>query len=196
MPTTAIPTARASGEAYLGRDAVTPYCKREIFLRLLWVMVQATFFRWSPKPCHRWRAFLLCLFGATIERPGQVAVFPTAEIYFPWKLTLHPRSVIGPRVTVYNLDRVTLAFGANVSQGSHLCAGTHDYTRWSMPVVLKPITIGRNAWVAAEVFIGPGVTVGELAVIGARSVVLKNQPERKVCGGNPCRPLKDRPEPA
>lgn len=192
MPTTVI---KRTGDAYLGRGAVTPYCKREIFLRLLWVAVQATFFRWSPEPLHRWRAFLLLLFGATIEKPGQVVVFPTAEIYFPWKLTLHPRSMIGPRVIIYNLDRVTLAYGANVSQRSHLCAGTHDYGKWSMPVVLKPITIGRNAWVAAEAFIGPGVTIGELAVIGARSVVMANQPERKICVGNPCRPVKDRSDP-
>lgn len=192
MPTTVTDTAKT---AYLGQNCVTPYCKREIFLRMLWVVVQKSLFRWSPAPLHRWRAFLLLLFGATIEKPGQVVIFPTADIYFPWKLTLHPRSMVGPHTIIYNLDRVTLAYGANVSQRSHLCAGSHDYTRWSMPVILKPITIGRNAWVAAEVFIGPGVTIGELAVIGARSVVLKNQPERKICAGNPCQPVKDRVDP-
>jgi len=49
--------------------------------------------------------------------------------------------------------------------------------------------------VAADSFIGPGVTVGELCVVGARSVVVKDLPARTVCAGNPCRPVKERPEP-
>ena len=134
-------------------------------------------------------------FGATIPDPGQVVVFPTVRVLHPWCLTLEPRSMLGRQVVVYNPARITLAYGANVSQYTHLCAGTHDYSRWAMPLVARPIVIGRNAWVAADVFVGPGVTVGELCVIGARSVVVKNQPARQVCAGHPCQPLKPRPEP-
>ncbi|HET7535828.1 MAG TPA: hypothetical protein VFJ90_05190, partial [Candidatus Didemnitutus sp.] len=89
----------------------------------------------------------------------------------------------------------TLEFGANISQHGHLCAGTHDFTRWEMPLVAKPITIGSNAWLGADVFVGPGVTVGELCVVGARSVVVKDLPARMVCAGSPCRALKPRPDP-
>lgn len=182
-------------QPYLGQHTLTPYSRREVMLRLLWQAAQATLFRWSPRPCHRWRAWLLTLFGADIPTPGQVVVFPTVRITFPWKLRLAPRAMIGPDVRIYNLAQVTLHHGANVSQNAHLCAGTHDYTRWSMPLDARPIEIGRNAWVAADVFIGPGVTIGELAVIGARSVVVRDQPARMVCAGNPCRPLKPRPDP-
>jgi len=83
-----------------------------------------------------------------------------------------------------------------VSQGCHLCAGTHDYAHWSMPLVARPITIGANAWLGAEVFVGPGVSIGELCVVGARAVVVRDLPPRTVGAGNPCRPLKDRPDPA
>ncbi len=181
--------------SYLGQNCVTPYPRREVLLRWLWALVQATLFRWSPRPCHGFRARLLKLFGADIVEPAQVVVFPTARITFPWKLTLAPRAMVGRQVHIYNLARVTLAYGANISQNVHLCAGTHDYTCWSMPLVAAPIVIGANAWIAADVFVGPGVSIGELAVIGARSVVLKNQPARMVCAGHPCRPLKPRPEP-
>lgn len=181
---------------YLGRNCTTPYPRRDILLRWLWALVQATLFRWSPRPCHRWRAWLLRLFGADITAPGQVVVFPTARITFPWNLRLEPRSMIGRRVTIYNLGPVTLRFGANISQNCHLCAGTHDFTRWSMPLVTAPIVIGENAWLAADVFVGPGVTVGELCVVGARSVVVRDLPPRKICVGHPCRPIKDRPMPA
>jgi putative colanic acid biosynthesis acetyltransferase WcaF len=174
---------------------VTPSTRGAVATRWLWALVQATLFRWSPRPCHAWRARLLRTFGATIPAPGEVVVFPTARILQPWLLTLEPRAMLGPRTIVYNLARITLEYGANVSQHSHLCAGSHDYARWSMPLVARPIVIGRNAWVAADVFIGPGVTVGELCVIGARSVVIRDQPARMVCAGHPCRPIKGRPEP-
>lgn len=185
-----------SGEApYLGQDCVTPYSRGEILRRSLWALVQATLFRWSPRPLHGFRARLLRLFGAEIPEPGQVVIFPTAKITFPWKLTLAPRAMVGRGVTLYNLAPITLRRGANVSQNCHLCAGTHDFNRWSMPLVAQPIVVGENAWLGADVFVGPGVTIGELCVVGARSVVVRDLPPRKICVGHPCRPIKDRAEP-
>jgi putative colanic acid biosynthesis acetyltransferase WcaF len=181
---------------FLGRDCVTPYPRREVFGRWVWALVEATLFRWSPRPFHWWRAGLLRLFGADIPAPTPVVVFPTVRVYFPWKLTLAPRAMVGRHVHLYNLARITLGYGANLSQNCHLCAGTHDYSRWEMPLVAQPITIGANAWLGADVFVGPGVTVGELSVVGARSVVVKDLPPRMVCAGHPCRPLKERPPPS
>ena len=180
---------------YLGQHCVTPYARREVLLRWLWALVQATLFRWSPRPLHGFRARLLRLFGAAIAEPGQVVVFPTSKITFPWKLSLEPRSMVGPGVTLYNLALITLRRGANLSQNCHLCAGTHDFNRWSMPLISQPIVIGENAWLAADVFVGPGVTVGELCVVGARSVVVCDLPPRTICVGQPCRPIKERPAP-
>lgn len=180
---------------YLGRNCTTPYPRGEVLRRWLWLFIQSTLFRWSPRPCHGFRARLLKLFGADIPEPGKVVIFPTARVTFPWRLALEPRSMVGRNVTLYNLASIRLCHGANLSQNCHLCAGTHDYNRWDMPLVTKPIVIGRNAWLGADVFVGPGVTVGELCVVGARSVVVKDQPARMVCAGHPCRPLKPRTEP-
>jgi putative colanic acid biosynthesis acetyltransferase WcaF len=180
---------------YLGQDCVTPYPRGEVVRRWLWALVQATLFRWSPRPCHGFRARLLRLFGADIPEPSRVVVFPTAKIVFPWKLSLAPRAMVGPHVNLYNLAPITLRHGANLSQHCHLCAGTHDYTRWSMPLVARPIVVGENAWLGADVFVGPGVTIGELCVVGARAVVVRDLPPRKICVGQPCRPIKDRPPP-
>ena len=180
-------------EPYLGENCSTPYPKSEVLRRWLWLAVQSTLFRWSPRPLHGYRAFLLKLFGADIS--GPVVIFPTAKIMFPWKLSLAPRSMVGPHVNLYNLTTIRLEYGANLSQHCHLCAGTHDFTRWSMPLVTKPIVIGRNVWLGTDVFVGPGVTIGELAVVGARSVVVKDLPPRQICVGSPCRPIKPRSEP-
>jgi putative colanic acid biosynthesis acetyltransferase WcaF len=181
--------------SHLGQGNVNPYTRGEHLRRLAWSLVQATLFRCSPRPLHRWRLGLLRTFGAHISDPTGIKVYPTAEIIFPWKLTLEPHAVIGPHVRVYNLAPVTLRRGATLSQHTHLCAGTHDFLRWAMPLVVAPIIVEENAWLGADVFVGPGVTIGELTVVGARSVVVKDLPTRTVCAGNPCRPLRPRSEP-
>jgi putative colanic acid biosynthesis acetyltransferase WcaF len=178
---------------YLGQDCTTPYPKSAVIGRWLWLVVQSTLFRWSPRPFHGFRAALLRLFGADIT--GPVVIFPTARVVFPKNLSLAPHSMVGPHVNLYNLARIRLETGANLSQHCHLCAGTHDFTQWSMPLVTKPIVIGPNVWLGADVFVGPGVTIGELCVVGARSVVVKDLPARQVCVGSPCRPVKPRPDP-
>lgn len=180
---------------YLGEGNVTPNTRRDIARRWLWLFVQATLFRWSPRGLHGFRNALLRLFGAVIPAQGHVRIYPTARVIYPWKLVCEARVMVGPDVNIYNLATVTLGYGAQLSQSVHLCAGTHDYLRWAMPLVTAPIRIGTNAWLGAEVFVGPGVSVGELAVIGARSVVVKDQPARMVCAGNPCRPIKPRTDP-
>jgi putative colanic acid biosynthesis acetyltransferase WcaF len=181
---------------FLGQGCSTPHASGKIALRICWALVQSTVFRWSPRPWHGFRARLLKLFGADIGEPGKVVIFPTVSIVYPWKLVLSPRSMIGPKVTIYNLETVSLRRGATLSQNCHLCAGTHDYSKWSMPLVTKPIVVGENAWLGADVFVGPGVSIGELCVVGARSVVVRDLPPRTVCVGNPCRAIKDRAPPS
>jgi len=180
---------------YLAQGTASAYSFGELLRQRLWTLVQATVFRYSLPRAHAFRARLLRLFGADITAPSQIVIFASVRIFFPWKLTLEPRAMIGRHANVYNLSRVILRRGANVSQHVHLCSGTHDFTRWSMPLVSGTIEIGPNAWIAADCFVGPGVKIGELAVIGARSVVVRDQPARMVCAGHPCRPLHPRPEP-
>jgi len=59
-----------------------------------------------------------------------------------------------------------------------------------MPVITAPIRIERRAWVAADTFVGPGVTIGEGAVVGARASVFRDVDPWTVVGGNPARILK------
>lgn len=186
---------RSDEPPYLARGNVRPYPRSEVARRILWSAVQASLFRWSPRACHRFRVWLLGVFGARIDRPSTVRIFPTVQVTFPWKLTVQAHAMIGPYVRLYNLAPIMIGRGAQLSQYCHLCAGTHDYTLWAMPLVAKPIELGTNVWLGTEVFVGPGVRIGDLCVIGARSVVVKDQPERMVCAGHPCRPLKPRPFP-
>lgn len=158
--------------------------------RVAWSIVYNLFFKYSPKPFHRWRAFLLRCFGATVGRG--VHIYPDVSIWAPWNLTLGDECGVANGTILYSQGHISLGKRAVVSQGAHLCAGTHDYTHPGFPLITKPIHIGDHAWIAAEVFVHAGVTVGEGAVIGARSVVQKDMPAWMVCGGHPCKPIKDR----
>ncbi|UWU72837.1 hypothetical protein N2602_30970 [Bradyrhizobium sp. NC92] len=90
------------------------------------------------------------------------------------------------------MDLISIEPFALVSQRAHLCAGTHDVDDPDFRLVTKPIHIGRNAWVAAEAFVGPGVTVPRNAVLGARAVAMKDLEEGKIYAGNPARLLRSR----
>jgi putative colanic acid biosynthesis acetyltransferase WcaF len=158
--------------------------------RAIWGIVYLIFFRLSPRPLHSWRSFLLRLFGAKVGK--RVHVYPGVKIWAPWNTEFHDECGVGNGTTLYAQGRITIGYRAVISQGAYLCAGTHDYTKAGFPLITAPIHIGKHVWIAAEAFIHPGVSIGEGAVIGARSVVLKDMPSWMVCAGNPAKPLKKR----
>jgi putative colanic acid biosynthesis acetyltransferase WcaF len=158
--------------------------------RAIWNLCYAIFFRLSPRPLHGWRSAWLRLFGAKVGR--SVHVYGKARIWAPWNLVLEDFAAVGDDANLYSMATITIRAHAIVSQGAHLCAGTHDYEDPAFQLYSLPITIGERAWVCTEAFIGPGVEIGAGAVIGARSVVTKNMPEWMVCAGSPCKPLKPR----
>jgi putative colanic acid biosynthesis acetyltransferase WcaF len=158
--------------------------------RLLWGIVYMLLFRPSPRNLHRWRNLLLRLFGAALH--PRARVYPRARIWAPWNLVMEDGATIADDVEVYSAATIRLGPYALVSQHSHLCAATHDCDDARFPLVARPITIGARAWVAADVFIGPGVTIGEGAVIGARSSVFRDVPPWMVATGTPARPVRPR----
>ncbi len=158
--------------------------------RLLWNVTYLIFFRFSPNPLHSWRAFLLRCFGAKIGKG--VHVYPGVKIWAPWNIILDNECGIANGAILYSQAKITIGKRSVISQGAHLCAGTHDYTKQGFPLLTAPITIGDYVWIAAEAFIHPGITVGSGSVIGARSVVTKNMPAWMVCGGHPCKVIKER----
>lgn len=154
-------------------------------LRLLWRSVWIFLFRPSPQLFHAWRRLLLKLFGAKL---GQATyVYPTVQIWAPWNLVMGDHSCLSHYVDCYCVDKVTIGIHATVSQYSFLCAASHDYNKEGMPLVTAPIVIGDLAWVTSGVFVGPGVTVGEGAVVAARSIVTRDVQSWIVVAGTPAK---------
>jgi putative colanic acid biosynthesis acetyltransferase WcaF len=171
--------------------AAYPYRRRDYLRRFLWEWCQATCIRWSFRRAHRWRSFWLRRFGATLGR--HAAIKPSTRIMHPWLLVLGDYTILSEGVVVYNLGPVTIGSHTVISQDAYLCAGTHDYTDPSLPLVRSAITIGSGVWICAGAFIGPGVTIGDNAIVGARAVVTKDVPPEVIVGGNPAKVIKPRP---
>ena len=142
------------------------------FGRLVWHIVYLLLFRPSPRPCHAWRRWLLRMFGARIGTG--VRVYPSARIFAPWNIDLDDYSSIGDYVDCYSVGRITVGKYATVSQYSMLCTASHDYSSLSLPLTVDQITVGNYAWICADAFIMPGVSIGAGAVIGARAMVTRD----------------------
>jgi putative colanic acid biosynthesis acetyltransferase WcaF len=156
----------------------------------LWWIVQATLFRASPQVLYGWRRFLLRLFGCSLGKG--VLVRPTVEITYPWKVSIGDYSWIGHDVTLYSLGDIHIGANVVVSQGSYLCSASHDIQSPTFDIYDKPVSIEDEAWIAAEVFVAPGVRIGRGSVVGARSTVFHDLPPMMVCFGNPAEPVRPR----
>jgi putative colanic acid biosynthesis acetyltransferase WcaF len=152
-------------------------------LRGVWSVVWLLLYRPTPRPLHFWRRFLLRSFGARIGKGAHP--YPSARIWAPWNLVMEDDSCLSEQVECYCVDKIFLGKRVTVSQYSFLCTASHDYTRSEMPLVTAPIRIEDDAWVTADVFVGPGVTIGEGAVVGARSTITNDVPNWVVVAGSP-----------
>ncbi|MBN4060261.1 WcaF family extracellular polysaccharide biosynthesis acetyltransferase [Planctomycetaceae bacterium AH-315-I19] len=170
---------------------VSPYSRREKVLRVLWNYIGQNLMRTTFHNWYGLRNALLRAFGATIGE--HVRIRPSVRIEQPWNLTIGDNSSLGDRTIVYCLGKITIGANVSVSQHAHLCAGTHDYTKPDLPLLRPPIVIQDNVWLATEVFVGPGLTVGEGAVVGARSGVMGDLEPWGVYVGTPAKRIKDRP---
>lgn len=176
-------------------DTSTPWREptftlRNRFFRGLFQLVWMILCRWTPPPCHSWRSWILRCFGARIGRGAHI--YASVAIWAPWNLTIGNESCLAPGVVCYCMDVITIGDRVTISQGAHLCTGTHDYSSPKFQLMTRPITIHNQAWICAEAFIHPGISIGEGAIAGARSVVTKDLPPWMVCAGNPCKPIKPR----
>lgn len=164
--------------------------KNKIF-RVLWGLVYVILFRPTPNVLFwEWRAFLLRLFGARIGKHCKIR--SSATFWAPWNLRMSDYVSIGQKAQIYSVDKITLHTKVCISQGVYLCTASHDITNKGNPLVTSPITIKPFAWVAADAFVGMGVTIAEGAVVGARAVVFKDVEAWTVVGGNPARFIKKR----
>lgn len=136
------------------------------------------------------RIAILRLFGARIG--ANCNIQQRVDILMPWHLEIGDRVALAHDTVLLNFADIRIGSMTVISQYAHLCTGSHDTTDPHFKLVYHPITIEPECWIASGTFIGPGVTIGRGSVIAARSVVTRNQPDWSICGGNPCKWIKER----
>lgn len=181
-PITSVRTDRAS--------CPSPHSLGNKAARLLWGIAWRLLFRPTPWFWHAPRRALLRLFGARVGRGAQI--MPSVSIWAPWNLTLGDFATVSHGADLYAVDRIEIGAHATVSQRAFLCTATHEIHDPHMPLRTAPIRIGPGAWIAAEAFIHPGVTVGAEAVVAARAVVRRDVPPRRIVAGNPAQEVGER----
>lgn len=188
-PSCSAASPSAPGAAMPMRN-VSAWTAREKLARVLWSVVYHLVFRMTLHPCYRSRAALLRLFGARLGR--NVRIRRTARIEVPWQLNFADHVSVGDEVILYSLGPIRVGTRTFISQYAHLCAGTHDFRRDDYPLVRASIVIGEDCWIAADAFVGPGVTIGDRTVLGARASAFSDLPPDVVAVGNPAKPMKPR----
>ena len=159
-------------------------------VRSIWQIVWMFLYRPTPRLWHPWRCFLLRIFGARLGKA--VHAYPSARIWAPWNLEMGDHACLSEDVDCYCVDKIRIGAHSTVSQYSFLCTASHDSTKAAMPLVTAPITIGEWAWITADVYVGPGVTIGDGAMVTARSSVFNDVPPWMIVSGNPAVPIKAR----
>lgn len=165
--------------------------RKHQIIRLVWNLVWMLFARPLPRSVGTfWKLFLLRLFGAKVAKSA--VVYSSAKVYYPANLIMEEYTCLASNVDCYNVDVIKIGKGATVSQGAYLCTASHNIYSKEHELVTAPIIIENQAWIAADAFVGMGVTIGEGAVVGARAAVFKDVEPWMVVGGNPAKPIKKR----
>jgi putative colanic acid biosynthesis acetyltransferase WcaF len=164
---------------------------RNQLARFAWTLVWGIMARPIPRRlCNSWKLFLVRLFGGKVHR--KAVIYSNARIYMPWNLEMDEYSCLASEVDCYNASPVKIGANTTISQKTFLCTATHDISKHDLPLISEPIIIEDQVWVAADAFIGPGVRVGQGAVVGARGCVFKDVDPWTVVGGNPAKFIKNR----
>jgi putative colanic acid biosynthesis acetyltransferase WcaF len=159
----------------------TPWTLKQNIARTVWM----TFGRvlWLGLP--RQRSRLIRLFGG---RVGKNCVFGSSvEVTIPWHVDIGDNVRIRSAAVIYSLGEIRIGHDCVLDARAHLCAGTHDMSDPSFPLVRMPITIGNRCFLGIDTYVGPGVELGDDCRVWPRTSVYKSEPAGTALRGNPAR---------
>lgn len=137
--------------------------------------------RWLPGSV--WRVLLLRALGARIGTGCRLK--PGLRVKFPWRLVVGQACWLAEDAWLDNLAPITIGDRVCLSQGVYLCTGNHNFRSPGFDLLLGPITIGSDAWIAARAVLAPGTQIGPGAVVALGSVVSGSVPPGAIVRGNP-----------
>ncbi|PHQ36831.1 colanic acid biosynthesis acetyltransferase WcaF [Rhodopirellula bahusiensis] len=148
-----------------------------------WIVARFFFFSMPYPLPSRVRCFVLRCFGARIG--VGVVIRSEVSITFPWRLTIGDHVWIGEKAFILNLEEIVIESDCCISQGAFLCTGSHRFSSPKFDLITRPITVRKGSWIAARVFVAPGVSIGPNSMCVAGSVVLNDVAAETTVIGNP-----------
>lgn len=161
-----------------------------IFVRLLWYIVNVLFFINSLNASSKLKVSLLRLFGAYVGKG--VVIKPGVNIKYPWKLKIGNFVWIGEKVWIDNLVEVVIEDHSCISQGAMLLTGNHNYKSVTFDLILGNITLEKGVWIGAKAVVCPGVKCLSHSVLTVNSVISKDMEAYGIYQGNPAIKIRDR----
>ena len=161
-----------------------------LWTQVLWFVLGDPVVRSRWLPFSALKVWTLRRFGAVIGTG--VRIRPGVRVKLPWRLRLGNHVWISEDAWLDNLAPITLEGHVCVSQNAYLCTGNHDWADSRFPLRCAPILLQEGSWIAARAVVGPGVSVGQGAVLTLGSVAVQSLEPMTICSGNPARPYKRR----
>jgi len=180
-PQTAGHAESATARAALSRK--TPWTLKENIARVMWM----TFGKvgWTLLPPAR--SALIRLFGGRVGRSCRFA--SRVEVTIPWNVRIGARVQVREGAIIYSLGPITIGDDSVLDARAHLCAGTHDMTDPTFPLVKPPITLGDRCFIGIDAYVAPEVELGDDCRVWPRASVYKSFPAGTSLKGNPARPI-------
>ncbi len=161
-----------------------------LWKQLLWYYVGSGLVRSFLLPFSSIKVWVLRLFGATIGEG--VRIKPGVQVKFPWRLTISDYVWIGENTWIDNIAPVLIDSHVCISQAVYLCTGNHDWSHPDFKLIPAAIHIQQGSWIAARAVIGPGVVVGQGAILCLGSVTGRSLQPMTIYAGNPAQAIKKR----
>ena len=125
--------------------------KKNIIKFIFWELISFLYFN-TPIPGSKLRVIILKLLGCVVGK--NCIIKPNVKIKYPWKLNIGNSSWIGENVWIDNIATVTIGNNTCISQGTYICSATHNFEK-NFELLLQPVVIGDNCWIAAKCIVGP-----------------------------------------
>jgi acetyltransferase-like isoleucine patch superfamily enzyme len=116
---------------------------------------------------------------------------------FGGEINIGTNVFLGPYCVLYGHGNITIGNDCLIAMGCKIIATNHaipapDALIRLQPDVPKPIVIGNDVWLGADVKVLAGVTIGNCCIVGAGSVVISDLPPYSIAVGSPAKVIKQR----
>ena len=167
---------------------------KKYFGRYVFGLIRLVVYKTSKIPSHHIRNFIY-RYVLKVQMEKDVVIYYGAEFRIPWKVRIGQGTIIGDQCILDGHKDIIIGKHVNFSTGVWIWTGQHDYNSPTFASSVKRgVTIGDRAWLGPRSVVLPGVSIGEGAVVAAGAVVTKDVPPFTLVGGVPAKPIGKRNE--